>query len=100
MISGVGYLIEPLKKICSKKWEMPLSFGVSYLEPTPTANSVVTESKCGIGMVISVRPFLRVVFSNIGPFYLKQFCSSTGDHRQYPKLQTPSLRSDPEAYLI
>ena len=44
---------------------MPLIFLVSYLDPAPTATKVVTESSCGMGIVIKVKPFLSVVLLNM-----------------------------------
>ncbi len=53
----------PLNIMCSMKWDMPASSGVSSRLPTAHQMPRVTERTVSIGSVITVMPFGRTVLS-------------------------------------
>ena len=53
----------PLKTMCSMKWEMPLISAGSRREPERIQMPMETERICGMGCVITTRPFGSTVFS-------------------------------------
>ena len=54
-----GRFFVPLNAICSRKWEMPLFFLPSYLLPAPTITMAVALSNDDIGIMMTLKPFLR-----------------------------------------
>src|SRR3989344_3454281 len=64
MSIALGRLWVPLKNMCSKKWEMPLVFLVSYRLPAPHKTIAVTDLNEVSGASTTRRPLGKVSCSN------------------------------------
>ena len=54
-------VVVPLKTMCSRKWEMPLTSGASSREPESIQTPMETLRMCGMASVSTSRPLGRVV---------------------------------------
>src|SRR3954454_23383000 len=60
-MSSADRLVVPLNSMCSMKWEMPFTFGVSRRAPVPIQTPMLTERTCGTVSVMIRMPLGREV---------------------------------------
>ena len=76
-ISNEVRFFEPLKTICSIKWEIPLLLSFSSLEPEATQTPTVAERSSPLFSRKRVRPFSRVIsFMCCSPVFETQTVSA------------------------